>query len=54
MLYFFHGQQAAVLVHTLTKEDVVPRIDLVRAIERRKIFLKNPHRHSYQEELGNG
>lgn len=54
ILYFFHGQQAAVLAHALTKEDIVPRIDLAHAIERRKLFLKNPYRHSYQEELGNG
>jgi phage-related protein len=54
ILYFFHGQQAAVLAHVLIKEDRVPRIDLERAVERRKIFLKNPTRHRYQEEFGHG
>ena len=54
ILYFFHGQQVAVLAHSLIKEDAVPRIDLERAIARRKTFLKHPSRHSYQEDLGHG
>lgn len=53
ILYFFHGQQAAVLAHALIKEDVVPRLDLQRAVERRRIFLKNPNRHTYQENISN-
>src|SRR5438105_10821812 len=34
MLYFFHGRNAVVLAHALTKEKSVPRADIERAIER--------------------
>ena len=54
ILYFFHGQQVAVLAHSLIKEDAAPRIDIERAIERRRVFLKHPSWHSYQETLDHG
>ena len=28
ILYFFHGQNIAILAHGLVKEDVIPRVDL--------------------------
>src|SRR5580658_3745045 len=37
MLYFFHGRQVAILAHALTKEDEVPKVDIERALRRKKI-----------------
>lgn len=54
ILYFFHGQNVAVLAHALTKEAKVPVKDIDRAIERKKAFEKDAERHSYQEEENNG
>ncbi len=53
ILYFFHGQNAVVLAHALTKEKAVPPIDIERAIARRKVFLNNPAAHRAIEELPN-
>jgi hypothetical protein len=39
----------AVLAHALTKEDVVPRVDIERAIRRKKTFEADPQRHTYKE-----
>jgi len=50
ILYFFHGRNLAILGHALTKEDVVPKADLERAIRRKKAFAVNPNKHSYREE----
>ncbi|MFO0972902.1 MAG: type II toxin-antitoxin system RelE/ParE family toxin [Phycisphaerae bacterium] len=49
ILYFFHGRNAAVLAHALTKEDKVPAVDIERAIERRRLYEGNPKKHTYQE-----
>jgi phage-related protein len=49
ILYFFHGQKAAVLAHALTKEDVVPRADIERALRRKAAFEANPKKHTYVE-----
>ena len=50
MLYFFHGQQAVVLSHGITKQqEEVPSSEIDRAIERKKKFAVNPARHSYEE-----
>ncbi len=50
MLYFFHGQHAAVVSHGITKQQAeVPRPEIDRAIERRKRFTVNPARHTYEE-----
>ena len=35
LLYFFHGQNVAVLAHGLTKEAEVPTADIERALERK-------------------
>ncbi|HEV2690229.1 MAG TPA: type II toxin-antitoxin system RelE/ParE family toxin [Bryobacteraceae bacterium] len=50
ILYFFHGAIAAVVSHGLVKERTVPPIEIERAIERKKRFVVNPRRHSYDEE----
>jgi hypothetical protein len=47
LLYFFHGNVAAVLAHGCTKEDVVESADIDRAIVRRKVFLTDPDAHTY-------
>ena len=53
ILYFFHGRQVAVLAHALLKEDAIPRADLDRANERKKHFIANPEKHSYEEDIPN-
>lgn len=53
ILYFFHGNVAAVLSHGIIKEDCVPPIEISRAIERRKNFEKNPKAHTFEEEVEN-
>lgn len=49
ILYFFHGNIAAVLSHGIVKEDRVPPIEITRAIERRENFERNPKAHTYEE-----
>ena len=51
ILYFFHGQNVAVLAHALIKEEVLPRIDVERAIERKRAFLDDPEKHTYEEDI---
>ena len=50
MLYFFHGNVAAILSHGLAKEQAVPAVEIDRAIKRKREFEKNPDRHTYEEE----
>ncbi|MBV8885159.1 MAG: type II toxin-antitoxin system RelE/ParE family toxin [Chroococcidiopsidaceae cyanobacterium CP_BM_RX_35] len=50
ILYFFHGNEAAILAHGLVKERRVPPDEIDRAVERRKKFESNPERHTYKEE----
>ena len=52
ILYFFHGQ-TAVLHHGLTKEDIVPSIDIDRAIAAKELFAKHPHKHTYRGDMEN-
>ena len=49
ILYFFHGQGLAVLGHAITKEDVVPDIEIERCLRRKRAFESNPESHSYSE-----
>ena len=49
MLYFFHGNVAAVLAHGLTKEREVPPKEIDMALERKARFETNPNRHTYEE-----
>ena len=50
MLYFFHGRQAVVVSHGLTKEDVVPEREIDLAIERKARFDKAPQKHTFRGE----
>jgi phage-related protein len=50
ILYFFHGRNVTVLAHALMKEDVIPRSDIDRALNRKALFEKDPARHTYAEE----
>jgi len=56
LLYFFHGRHVAILAHGLTKEDVVPAADLLRALQRKRRFEAAPdvHRLPYPKGLSNG
>lgn len=49
MLYFFHGNIAAVVSHGIVKEDKVPPKEIDKAIERMRKFERNPETHTYQE-----
>jgi phage-related protein len=49
ILYFFHGNVAAVLCHGIIKEDSVPSVEIDRAIKRRESFEKEPKAHTYEE-----
>jgi len=49
MLYFFHGNVAAVLSHGLTKEREVPPREIEEAIERRRKFEADPAKHTHEE-----
>ena len=49
ILYFFHGRNGAILAHSLTKEDVIPRSDIERALRRKREFERNPEGHTYAE-----
>jgi hypothetical protein len=54
MLYFFHGQNVAILVHALTKEGGIPASDVERAIRRKQAFEQDPARHTYEGEVTSG
>jgi len=49
MLYFFHGNVAAVVSHGIVKEDKVPPKEIDKAIERMTKFQRNPEMHTYKE-----
>ncbi len=52
ILYFFGGQNVAILAHAITKEDAaVPEIEIERAIQRQRLFEENPQVHTYMEEI---
>ena len=46
LLYFFHGREAVVLSHGLTKEGKVPDKDIDLAIWRKASYLENPKAHT--------
>ena len=50
ILYFFHGQVAAVISHGLTKTRSVPPREINKAIGRKRKFFKNPGRRTWEEE----
>lgn len=41
---------AAVLSHGIIKEDIVPPIEIDKAIQRRENFEENPEIHTYGEK----
>jgi phage-related protein len=49
ILYFFHGNLAAVVSHGIVKEDRVPPVEIAHAVERRRRFELNPTAHSHEE-----
>lgn len=51
MLYFFHGNVAAVVSHGLIKERQVPPVEIDRAIARMHQYLANPARHTMEMTL---
>lgn len=48
ILYFFHGNKAAVLAVGIVKEKRVPPTEIDKAVERRKQFEKDPQTYSFQ------
>lgn len=51
ILYFFSGQNVAILAHAITKEEeAVPAIEIERAQRRKRLFEENPEVHTYVEE----
>jgi phage-related protein len=55
ILYFFYGQNVAILAHAMTKDaDRVPVVDIERAMKRKELFEKNPKIHTYVEEAEDG
>ena len=48
ILYFFHGREAVVVTHGLTKEKKVPLREIERALRRKHVFEKNPTFHDRQ------
>lgn len=48
ILYFFHGRNVAVLAHAITKEDVVPAVEIDRALARKAAFEANPSKHTHR------
>jgi phage-related protein len=51
MLYFFHGNIAAIVSHGLMKEREVPPNEIDRAVARMKQYLTNPRRHTMEMTL---
>lgn len=54
MLYFFHGQDSAVVTHGLTKERIVPAREIDLAIKRCELFERDPEEHAFEEEEDDG
>jgi hypothetical protein len=51
MLYVFHGNLAAVVSQSITKEQRVPPREIDRTIERKNRFTANPTRYTFRPEL---
>ena len=54
ILYFFHGRNAVVLIHGLTKEAKVPAKEIERALVRMRSYKNNPALHTHRKETPNG
>ena len=54
ILYFFHGQNVAIVAHSIIKKgSEVPDKDIDRAIERQELFIADPETHTYEQEPAN-
>jgi phage-related protein len=51
ILYFFHGQNVALLAHALKKERAIPPADLARAKARKAAYKKDPAAHTARLRL---
>ncbi len=51
ILYFFHGQNVALLTHAITKEAQVPAVEIDRAVECKRLYDQDPDRHTYEEDI---
>jgi len=51
LLYFFHGQNVAVLGHALSKEAAIPAADMQRALDRKRAFEADPWSHTYEQSV---
>jgi hypothetical protein len=51
ILYFFHGQNVALLTHALTKEQRIPASQIDRALERKRRYEKDPSKHRAEVEI---
>jgi phage-related protein len=49
VLYFFHGNTAAVVSHGILKERAVPPKEIDRALKRKEEFAKDPKMHAHEE-----
>lgn len=49
MLYFFHGNVAAVVSHGIVKEQKFPPREIDLAVKRKRMFEQAPKRHTYEE-----
>ena len=49
ILYFFHGRNVAILAHGITKEAEVPKVEIERALRRKKAFEADPEQHTYKQ-----
>lgn len=49
LMYFFHGRNVVVLAHALTKEDVIPAMDMKHALKRKQLFEQDPEGHTYEQ-----
>lgn len=49
ILYFFHGNVAAVVSHGVVKERIVPPSEIDLALKRKRRFLLDPRAHTYEE-----
>ena len=49
LLYFFHGNTAAVVSHGLVKERRVPPGEIDQAVAHKRRFEADPEGHTYQE-----
>jgi phage-related protein len=50
LLCCFHARGLGILMHAVTKRDVVPEIDIERAQQRKEQFFAHPEGHTYEEE----